>query len=111
MTYFIVASCPWMGTKATVCRVHADAARRERLRHLELELALGELEHGVLLARVLEVLELNHTELGEALPQPTLVGVEQAQLAAVRDDLGEDHLLEEGALGSALHELDRLLDR
>src|SRR5918992_359127 len=52
------------------------------------------------LRRVLPVLELDDAELGEALAEPAVGGVEQAELAAVRDNLGEQHRLEHVALGS-----------
>src|SRR5580658_3059043 len=59
-------------------------------------LAFGELEGGELLVGVRPVLERDHTELGELLPQPPVAGVEQAELLAVRHDLREEHRLEGG---------------
>src|SRR4051812_40385099 len=60
---------------------------------------LGQLvERLVLLAGVDEVLELDHLHLGEPVAEPAVVGVEQAELLAVRDDLGEQQLLEQVVL-------------
>src|SRR5918994_985186 len=61
----------------------------------------AELELDVLLAGVLEVLELDHAHLLEAVAQPLVVAVEEAELLAVRHDLREEHLLEEIAGGVA----------
>src|SRR4029453_12749410 len=52
------------------------------------------LQRVVLLARVLPVLELDDAHLGELGAQPALTRVQQPQLLAVGDDLGEQHLLE-----------------
>src|SRR6476620_1561977 len=48
----------------------------------------------VLLAGVSPILELRHAEHVEPLAQPAVVGVEQAELLAVRNDLREQQLLE-----------------
>ena len=40
------------------------------------------------------MLELEHADAAEAFPEPAAVAVEQAQLGAVGDDLGEQQLLE-----------------
>ena len=58
----------------------------------------------VLLAGVLPVLELDDAHLLEAAAQPRVVAVEQAELLAVRHDLGEQHLLEQLAGRVAEHE-------
>ena len=51
-------------------------------------------EERVLLAGVHRVLVLDDADLGEAFPEPTVAGVEQPELLAVRDDLGEQRGLE-----------------
>src|SRR3954467_15395994 len=66
-------------------------------------------ERRVLLGGVDPVFELDHTELGEAVTQPAVARVEQAQLLAVRDDAREQHRLEDRAVVRLLHRLDRLL--
>src|ERR1700722_17696644 len=53
------------------------------------------LEAVVLLAGVGPVLEGDDTEVGEAVPQPTVGGVEQTELLAVRHDLREQQALED----------------
>ena len=65
---------------------------------LAVDLTGRQREGFVLLAGVGPVLELDHAELPEPLPQPAVAGVEQAELLAVRHDLREQHLLEELAL-------------
>ena len=71
---------------------------------------LGDLvERGVLLGGVDPVLELDHAELGEAVAQPAVAGVEQAELLAVRHDPREQHRLEDRAVVRLLHRLDRFL--
>src|SRR3954471_5462697 len=62
------------------------------------ELGVAQGERLVLVAGVGEILELDHAQLLEAVPQPLVVAIEQPQLLAVRDDLGEQHLLEEQAV-------------
>ena len=69
---------------------------------------LAQGEGGVLLAGVGPVLELDDADLGEALAQPAVVGVEQAELLAVGHDLGEQHLLERILELVAAHALDDL---
>src|SRR5690606_34775009 len=54
------------------------------------ELGLGQLQGLVLAAGVLPVLELDGAHLGEALAQPAVAGVEEPELLAVGDDLGEE---------------------
>ena len=71
----------------------ASGRRGSVLRHL--------VEGGVLLAGVDPVLELDDAELGEALAQPAVAGVEQAELLAVRHDLREQQRLEDRAVGRA----------
>lgn len=53
------------------------------------QLALVEGEGLVLVAGVGEVLELDDTQVLEAVAEPAVVGVQQAQLLAVGNDLGE----------------------
>src|SRR6476660_7435949 len=73
---------------------------------------LGDLvEHRVLLAGVDPVLELDDAELGEALAQEAVVAVEQAELLAVRHDLGEQDVLELLAPLVGHDEPHRVLDR
>ena len=60
---------------------------------------LAEGEGLVLVAGVGPVLELDHAELLELVAQPAVVAVEQAELLAVGHDLGEQHLLEQQAVG------------
>src|SRR5436853_5155681 len=65
---------------------------------------LGHLvELAVLLAGVDPVLELDHAELGEAVAQPAVAGVEQSELLAVGHDLREQEGMEDRAVGRALH--------
>src|SRR5438552_4047471 len=103
-----ISPSPPRNTIRTDIDVHATAAQPHgRAAHLGYAPApprlrarcrlsvLGDLvEHRVLLARVDPVLELDDTELGEALPQPSAVAVEQTELLAVRHDLGEQDVLE-----------------
>src|SRR5215218_264602 len=67
-------------------------------------------EVGVLLARVDPVLELDHAELLEAMPEPAVGGVEEAELLAVGHDLREQHRLEERAVGRVQRHVHHVTD-
>src|SRR2546429_6965741 len=91
--------------------------RRARLRYASEVLrargfaVLRDLVEGrVLFAGVGPVLELDHAQLGEALPQPAVTGIEQTELLTVGHDLRDQHRLEHLALRRLHHDVDRVLD-
>src|SRR6266480_1261403 len=95
-------------------RVGSCDARASRYRERQLSSAFSQLEHLVFLAGVGPVLELDDAEVLEPLTQPSLLtlagaGVEQAELLAVRDDLREQHLLEDLPLRAHHDERHRFL--
>src|ERR1700686_2877017 len=60
----------------------------------------------VLLGGVNPGLELDHAQLGELGPEPAVSGVQEAELLAVGNDLGEQQGLELPTLGGLLHHRD-----
>ena len=85
-----VSRPPSSGPSRNAIRTSCRSSAVDRALDLELEL-------DVLLAGVLEVLELDDVHLLEAVAQPAVVAIEQAELLAVGHDLGEQHRLEEVA--------------
>jgi hypothetical protein len=70
----------------------------------------GESKDFVFLFSIGMILESDNSEFSELHAQPTVTGIQKSELLAVRDDLGEEHLLEE-LLARIMHDhMDCFLD-